>query len=302
MKTIDVIIPTYKPGKEFENLICMLLKQTYRINHIFVMATVEDKSMVPASDENITYTPLLKSEFDHGKTRDAGIRMSNADYVLLMTQDAIPADGQLVSNLLKSFDDSDVAVAYARQLPKADCRCIERYSRDFNYPDISRKKTADDISKLGIKAFFCSDVCAMYDRERYIENGGFITKTIFNEDMIMANTLLKAGYAVYYCADAKVYHSHNYGNSEQFHRNFDLGVSQIDNPEVFGNISSESEGMKYIKKMTGLLATNGKWYYIPYFYVNSACRLLGYKLGKNYKKLPKGFVRFCSMDKSYWDK
>ena len=81
---------------------------------------------------------------------------------------------------------------------------------------------------MGIKAFFCSDVCAMYDRKKYIEQGGFIKKTIFNEDMIMAYKFLMAGYGVYYKADACVIHSHNYSNMQQFHRNFDLGVSQAD--------------------------------------------------------------------------
>lgn len=74
--------------------------------------------------------------------------------------------------------------------------------------------------------------------------------------MIMAYRFLMAGYGVYYNADACVVHSHNYSNMQQFHRNFDLGVSQADNQDVFGNISSESEGMKYIRQMTSLLVKN----------------------------------------------
>ena len=306
MKTVDVIIPTYKPGEEFKKLIEMLSLQTHPVNKLILMNTIPEgaKALTP-KELNCSFTVVCenfgKDSFDHGKTRHEGILKSDAQYCLLMTQDAVPADEFLIENLISSFEDERVAVAYARQLPKEDCRCIERLSRDFNYPATSYTKTEEDIKTMGIKAFFCSDVCAMYDRHRYLANGGFIQKTIFNEDMIMANKLLKAGFGVRYCAEAKVYHSHNYNNSQQFHRNFDLGVSQADNPQVFAVVSSESEGLKFIKKMTALLFKEGKGYYVPYFYINSAFRLLGYKLGKNYKRLPLKMVKKFSMDRAYWE-
>lgn len=49
-----------------------------------------------------------------------------------------------------------------------------------------------------------------------MEMGGFITHTIFNEDMIYAGKIVLKGYLVAYQADARVFHSHNYGNVEQF--------------------------------------------------------------------------------------
>ena len=175
-----------------------------------------------------------------------------------------------------------------------------KLAKEQTYPEKSSIKRKEDIDRLGIKAFFCSDVCAMYDRTKYIEQGGFIRRTIFNEDMIMAYRFLMAGYGVYYKADARVIHSHNYTNMQQFHRNFDLGVSQTDNPDVFNSVSSESEGLKYIKKMTSLLVHEGAAYYIPYFYINSFFRLAGYKLGRAYKKLPRKLVLACTMNQNYW--
>ena len=60
-------------------------------------------------------------------------------------------------------------------------------------------------------------------------------RTIFNEDMIYAGNLIQAGYGIAYAADAKVIHSHNYSCMQQFHRNFDLGVSQAEHPEIFAS-------------------------------------------------------------------
>ena len=76
-----------------------------------------------------------------------------------------------------------VAVAYARQLPREDCGIIERYTRQFNYPDEGCVKSREDIPRLGIKTFFCSDVCAAYRRDLFEQLGGFESPVIFNEDM-----------------------------------------------------------------------------------------------------------------------
>lgn len=75
-----------------------------------------------------------------------------------MTQDAVPADTHLTEKLMEALGQENVAVAYARQLPKEDCHITEQYTRQFNYPDESSVKTKADIGTLGIKTFFCSDV------------------------------------------------------------------------------------------------------------------------------------------------
>lgn len=59
---------------------------------------------------------------------------SEADYMIFMTQDAMPADTRLVEHLIKAFEQPGVKAAYARQLPREDCRLAERYTRSFNYP------------------------------------------------------------------------------------------------------------------------------------------------------------------------
>ncbi len=299
---VDVIIPVCNPDRKYERLLHMLEAQSVPVRHVYVINTgthnYDENRFKYNGDISVRY--IEPDEFDHGRTRHEGIMSSDADYCLLMTQDAVPKNDRLVAELLECFKADGIAVAYARQLPNENCRIIERLARQFNYPDKSSIKYRADIERLGIKAFFCSDVCAMYDRKKYIEQGGFIKRTIFNEDMIMAYKFLMAGYGVYYKAEAEVIHSHNYSNMQQFHRNFDLGVSQTDNPEVFSSVSSESEGLRYIKRMTSLLIQEKAAYYIPYFYINSFFRLAGYKLGRAYKKLPRRMVMACTMNQNYW--
>ena len=300
---IEVIIPVYKPDREFEKLIFRLKKQTRLPDRIHVINTVSDRFPAKFCEEQgIHVTHIEKADFDHGGTRDMGMRQSDADIVVFMTQDAVPADRFLIEHLMAPFEREDVGAAYARQLPRKDCHIIERYTRSFNYPEKSRLKGKADIPVLGIKTFFCSDVCAAYSKKAYEETGGFEKKTIFNEDMILAGHMVEKGYMIAYAADAQVIHSHNYTGIQQFHRNFDLAVSQEENPEVFAGIASESEGIRLVKSTARYLLREKKGWLIPKLVWHSGCKYLGYRLGRSYRKLPLWLVRKCTMSQSYWEK
>lgn len=307
---IDVIIPLYKPDKELFTLMDFLQKQSVPIRNIILMNTEERyfTNLIYGTRflekyKNVQVFHLSKKEFDHGQTRRMGVRKSQAEVFVMMTQDALPKDEALLENLIAPLQqDPEVAVAYARQLPRADCNLIERYTRSFNYPEHSRVKSLEDLPMLGIKTYFCSNVCAAYRRDIYEELGGFVRHTIFNEDMIYAANAINAGYKVAYAADARVIHSHNYTHSQQFHRNFDLGVSQAEHPEIFAGVPSESEGKKMVRNVTDFLRRKHMLRKIPYFYVQCFCKYTGYLLGKNFKKLPSGLIRSFTASPEYWDK
>lgn len=304
---VDVIIPVYKPNSGFLTLVDKLETQTVPVNQIIIMNTEQkylDRLLYGTTLErkyhNITVKHLSKREFDHGHTRNQGVKLSRADVFIMMTQDAIPADVFLVERLLEGLGDEKTAVAYARQLPGSESSEIERYTRAFNYPEESRVKTKADFPELGIKTFFCSNVCAAYKREVFDSLGGFADRAIFNEDMIYAARAVEAGFGIAYMAKAQVYHSHNYTCRQQFHRNFDLGVSQADHPEVFAARSSESEGIRLVKNTVNYLKKKGMGRKIPSVILQSGFKYAGYLCGKRYQVLPKCLVVAMSSNKEYW--
>ena len=302
-KIVDAIIPVYHPGNEFKELLKRLSNQSHRLNKIILMNTGE----APWKEEIEKEFPvcevhlLEKKDFDHGGTRHEATTYSEADYLLFLTQDALPNNEFLIEKLLGGFaQDEKVKAAYGRQLPNSTCREIEKYTRSFNYPSESRVKSKADLDTLGIKTFFCSNVCAMYEKKTYEAQGGFVRRTIFNEDMIYAGGLIKNDYKIAYVAEAEVIHSHNYNAVEQFHRNFDLAVSQVDHPEVFAGIRSEKEGIRLvINTAKHLLKVKKPWLLFP-LVTTSAGKIIGYKLGQNYRRLSDDFILKCTMNPSYW--
>lgn len=307
--TVDVIIPTYKPSDTFCLLLQKLQEQTFLIHRVLILNTEEDlweeavkKYPIEAALKKLPHEiyHIRKDEFDHGGTRLFGAEQSSADILLFMTQDAVPANAFLVEELVQGLRDADTAVAYARQLPREDCSVVERYTRQFNYPEQSRKKGMEDIATLGIKTFFCSDVCAAYKRNVFECLGGFETPVIFNEDMFFAAKAIDAGYYVYYAARAEVIHSHNYTMAQQFHRNFDLAVSQQQHPEIFEQVSSEAEGMKLVLGTVKHLIAVGKPHLI--FQLGFQCigKYAGYRMGKHYKRLSRKQILRYTMNQDYW--
>ncbi len=300
--TMDIIIPTYKPGEKFLRLFAMLQKQKLPYEHLIIINTdasgmkEEIRAMLEA-DGRTVLKDITAEEFDHAATRAYGVSLSEADAFVCMTDDAVPADEFLLERLRAALREEKTALAYARQLAAEDADEAEKYTRVFNYPPESRRKTIADLDTLGIKTYFASNVCCAYRRSVYEELGGFTGSAIFNEDMIYACAALKAGYAAVYEAGARVIHSHNYTAMQQFHRNFDLGISQAMHPEVFAGLKSEGEGIRLVKNTVRHLARTGHAAEIPCFVFRTAFRYAGYRAGKKYEKLPDGLVNSFAMNK-----
>ena len=133
---------------------------------------------------------------------------------------------------------------------------------------------------MGIKAFFCSDVCAAYNREIYLVLGGFDHPLKTNEDMFFAAKALRGGYRVAYSAEAKVYHSHNFTLREQYARNRIQGYEIERHWNLLGDVSKESEGMKLVKTVSGELLKQGRVFSFLHFGLDCGARFLGSRAGK----------------------
>lgn len=299
---IDVIIPTYKPDEKLDKNLRMLRRQTVSPDKILLINT-EESLFHSKEFEKLPQGELIhikKSEFDHGGTRNMAAAKCDGDIIVLLTQDAIPADEHLIEKLIEPFQDEEVCAAYGRQMADWKDNPVEAYTRTFNYPKESRIKSKEDLPVLGIKTFFCSNVCAAYRKSVYDAMGGFPLHTIFNEDMIFASRLIQADKKIAYVADAKVWHWHNYTAKEQLKRNFDLAVSQVDHGGLFCEVKSESEGIRLVKQTLMHFIKRGKITYVPHIILQSGAKYIGYKLGQNYKKLPKWLILKISLNPSYW--
>jgi rhamnosyltransferase len=236
-----------------------------------------------------------------GATRQlAAEHLADCDIIVFLTQDAILARVDSLEEIVRCFDDSTVAVAYGRQLPRLAATPIEAHARIFNYGDRSQKKDATAALYLKSKVFFCSNSFAAYRRSSLLEIGGFRGDLILGEDMEFAARAIKAGYANFYCATASVYHSHDYSFRENVARYFDIGVFDDRNRWMRAQFGSHgAEGLRFIRSELHYLVVRSPRQ-IPRALMQTAAKLLGYRLGRIERLLPLGWKRRLSMMPSFW--
>ncbi len=307
MYCVDLIIPTYLPDQKLDLLLERIRRQNIQPNRILLLNTTvvgKENVVTPYIEKyGVEVYQIDQKEFDHGGTRDYGARLSNADYIMFMTQDAVPVDSHLVEHLLKAFEENEqISLCYARQIAGKHGDILEKYTREFNYPNQDIVKGKEDLATMGIKAFFCSDVCAVYKKSVYDALGGFVKKTIFAEDAIMAYYMIMAGYKIKYCNDAKVVHSHNYTYMQQLRRNFDVGVAHCEYDDVFGSVQSVPEGVKLVKQTAKQMFEEKKYLELADLFFASGFKFTGYKLGCHYKWLPKELILKLTSFKPYWNR
>lgn len=302
MNKFSIIVPTYNAGSIWGDWLKSFALQSEKSDVFLVIdSSSTDNTVDYAKDYGAQFSVISPKKFNHGGTRNLAVSLiEKTDIVVFLTQDAILAECDSLAKILAYFDDESIAAVCGRQLPHLDANPLAKHARLFNYPEASSIKSRADIPSMGIKTAFMSNSFAAYRRDVFDKLGGFPENTILAEDMYMASKMILAGYKVAYCAEAGVFHSHNYTPWEEFRRYFDTGVFHACEPWIQEQLGGASgEGLRFIKSELRYLWQNAPLW-IPRALLTSACKLLGYKLGKNYQKLPKSWRPCLSMYKSYW--
>lgn len=299
---IQIIIPIYKPDNKFIELLKQIKKQVIKnIPVLIIDSGSDERYLSEIKDMNCKVKKIDSKTFNHGGTRQMGADMfPNKDVYVYLTQDAILADEYAINNIIKVFDNKNVGCAYGRQLPHKGAGIFASHARLFNYGTESYIRTLEDSPKYGMKTAFISNSFAAYRRSALKDVGGFPSDTILSEDMYVAAKMLLKNWSVAYCADAKVYHSHDYTIWQEFKRYFDIGVFHARESWIrkrFG--AAEGEGKKFVISEAKCLVKKNPLLLIE-MVVRDGMKFLGYRLGLNEKSLSKDFKRKISMGRGFW--
>ena len=297
-------IPVLNPGRWVDRLIGGIEAQTAAPERIIVIdSSSTDGSVERFSKLGAQIVTIPRVHFDHGGTRNMALDLSDAEVIMYLTQDSIPADEHAFATLIAGLMAGEqIGVAYGRQLARPDAAPRVQAHRVFNYPDEPARRTADDIARLGIRAAFSSDSWDAYRRSALEDIGRFPSRIIGSEDRWAAARLLQRGWEVAYVPEACVEHSHDYRPMEDFRRYFDIGVMHSSEPwfvEWVGN--AEREGIALVRRQAAALRSAGVRAPTARVTARAAVSWLGFRLGRAYKRLPNAVCRWCSMNKGYWD-
>ena len=299
---IALVIPTLNAGRHLDRLVPALASQTLRPGRFLVVDSgSSDGTPEVLAQAGATVRAIAQETFDHGGTRQMAVEMlPEAEVVIFLTQDAVPADRESLANLIRPFAEPTVGVTYGRQLPQPGAGPLASHARLFNYPEQSHVRSLADVPRFGVKTAFCSNSFAAYRRRALLDVGGFPAPSVHGEDMLAVAALLKGGWTVHYVADARVYHSHDYTAAQTFRRYFDIGVlhaTSWDRLVQFG--TPEGEGWRFLRSEMAYLAER-KPGLIPDAMWHTLCKYAAYRLGLLQSWLPLQIKRKLGMNSGYW--
>ncbi|MDY2636412.1 MAG: glycosyltransferase family 2 protein [Phascolarctobacterium sp.] len=279
---VTVVLPTCNAGSRFRECAEILAKQSANIAEVLVIdSSSDDETVDIAKDYGFHVEVIAKPYFGHGKTRQYALEKAQTEIVVFMTQDALLKDEYAVQELIEFLlSDEALAAVYGRQLPYPHTGPLGSFARLYNYPDYSFINTFADKKKKGIKTAFLSDSFAAYKKSLLLQIGGFPKHVNFGEDTYAAAKLLMAGYKTGYCAEAMVYHAHDYSLQQEFLRCRQIGQFHKEETwllETFGK--AEGEGLRYIVQEARYLMRCEEYLQVGFAFIHNMVKYFGYKTG-----------------------
>lgn len=227
----SIIIPTYNGKKWISKLLTKLHKIITITNYNTEVIIIDSESKDGTFEEvlkfknklNLKVYRIKKEEFNHGLTRNLGVKLSKGKYVWFLSQDALPRDNNILNYFIEDFNISKRVVAiYGPHIPypntpiiqKIEFKCFWKKIDKFLSPNENRlildpaKRTVPVSSEnLGIW-FRLSNTSCVYRRSFLKKN--FFPKTNFGEDILIGKKIFDLKLIKIYDKRCAVLHSHKF--------------------------------------------------------------------------------------------
>lgn len=314
MEKIDVsiIIPTKNAGDLFDKVLDKIFSQETKYSYevICVDSGSKDNTINFIKNYNCKLYQIPANEFGHGKTRNYGASKGSGEFIIFITQDAMPATNTWIENFINAMKlDDKIAGGFGIHYPYPNCNLLDKRILDVHFLGFGTDNT---IYQLEDKQRYKNDEGYRHLLSFFSDNNSCLRRNIwekypyedvdFAEDQIWARKIIELGYKKLYCPYAPVYHSHNYKLSTYFGRYFDeyKGLYNLHQyvivqhlyqviPNIFKAIVADS---LYLLKQDIKFFLKIKW--IWYSICRNHCRFLAGYLGGRYHLFPKKIQEFLN--------
>ncbi len=300
---VAVIVLTRNAGYLWPQWIKGIQSQTVAAGRYLVIDSgSEDHTVALAKASGLEVVPIDPTDFNHGGTRQMAAELCpDAELLVYLTQDALLKQPDSLETILARFDgDAQVGMAYGRHVPRMGANLLEVHARQFTYPAQDSIRDRSSFRSMGYRAAFSSDVYAVYRAQALRSIGGFPQHIIVSEDSYVAARLLLAGWKAVYAAESRVEHSHQYSLLQVFRRYFDVGVFHASEQPLMNAVGTpDREAWVYVRSLIRFLGIHRKRL-LPLAALQTLVKLLGFRLGKRYRRLPAWLCATISVQKAYW--
>lgn len=262
--TVTVAIPTLNAGPAFADTLAAVASQRVDrpVQLLICDSGSTDDTVALARAQQADVITIPRESFSHGGTRNRLMAEADGEHVAFLTQDAVPASDEWLAGLLAGFAlDGNVGLVFGPYRPRPDASLsvareltswFASFSADGPRIDALEPATREAPPRrfLGHLGFF-TDANGCVARAAWCEVP--FREIAYAEDHLLAQDMLRAGYAKVYVPDAAVVHSHEYSPSQWLRRSFDEARAVR---EVYGWVP---EGRAVLRNFRGGVTGDWRW-------------------------------------------
>lgn len=295
-----IVIPTKNGGEIFDKVLNAVFTQKTKYSYevICVDSGSTDGTLDTIKKYGCKLFEIPPQDFGHGKTRNYGASKGTGEFILFITQDAMPATDTWLENFIDAMkSDPEIVGGFGIHYPYPDCNVFDARMLKLHFEGFGLDNT---VYKLEDKE--------RYDREEgyrhllafFSDNNSCLRRSVwekypypdvnFAEDQIWARQMIELGFKKLYCPHAPVYHSHNFPLNTYFKRYYDEykglyelhGYSMVKNIlGIFtGSIRLTGSEIKYLRTLPIGRKAKIKWAW--YSMWRNFYRFLGGYIGGRY--------------------
>ncbi len=206
--TVSIIVRTKDEERWIAHCLQGIFSQTVKDVEVILVDNESTDKTVEKARQFPIHTVVTCTEYRPGKALNLGIRQASGAYIVCLSGHCIPVDEQWLANLLKNFEEAEVAGVYGRQEPMA-------FTPDADKRDLVLLFGLD--RKVQVKDSFFHNANSMIRKALW--DACPFDETVTNiEDRVWAQQVQKQGYKIVYEPEASVYHHHGVhhdGNEER---------------------------------------------------------------------------------------
>ena len=230
---VTVAIPTLDAGEEFVQTLEAVATQRIdaELELLVCDSGSRDGTVALARQHGARVIEIPKSSFSHRGTRNRLVSEARGAHIAFLTQDAVPAGPEWLGALLAGFTVAEhVGLVFGPYLARPDASLSVRRELQTWFATLSPdgRPRVDalpaDRRTLAARGFwgplgYFTDANGCLSRAAW-ERAPF-REVAYAEDHLLAQDMLRAGYAKVFVPAAAVVHSHDYSAARWLRRSFD---------------------------------------------------------------------------------
>lgn len=275
--SISLVIPTLNPGRGFGALLHRLKGQGRTPLEILVVDSGSQDGLKQTLQQFPEIRLIEVANPPGPASWNRGCQEARGDLVVFLGQDALPANGDWLTNLTAPFEDLAVGGVYGRQEasptsdPLSNFRLAQRYCSRAH----SRRLRVGDPIRHKSLPFFIENAAL----RRSIWQGIHFNQHLpIGADRVWARQVVLASYTVAYAPEAVVARDLPVGLKQAFHLARATGYADRELGGPGGTVWPDSR--QFAKRAAWYLFGGFAWGKLPYLALESAVHRYGYLAGK----------------------